>query len=103
MPRETNYAIPKPKGNAEYNPRLFPLMMTFQFLRADRRLEYTRVLPTHCTRGCGCNGHPAFPAPSVFGRRFQAQLGRIARRERGLLSCRHCEERSNEAIHSFFA
>jgi hypothetical protein len=23
---------------------------------------------THCTRGCGCNGHPAFPAPSVFKR-----------------------------------
>src|SRR3984893_19526758 len=20
----------------------------------------------HCTRGCGCNGHPAFPAPSDF-------------------------------------
>jgi hypothetical protein len=29
--------------------------------------EYTRVLPTHCTRGCGCIGHPAFPAPSVLG------------------------------------
>jgi len=20
----------------------------------------------HCTRGCGCSGHPAFPTPSVF-------------------------------------
>jgi len=30
--------------------------------------DYTRVLPTHCTRGCGCIGHPAFPAPSVFSR-----------------------------------
>src|SRR5258705_6090441 len=28
--------------------------------------DYTRVLTTHCTRGCGCIGHPAFPAPSVF-------------------------------------
>src|SRR5258705_2494287 len=28
--------------------------------------DYTRVLPTHCTRGCGCTAHPAFPAPSVF-------------------------------------
>jgi hypothetical protein len=27
---------------------------------------YTRVLPTHCTRGCGCSRHPAFPTPSVF-------------------------------------
>src|SRR5258706_2699309 len=42
----------------------------------------TRVLPTHCTRGCGCNGHPAFPTPSV-GRKIQAQLGRIAPRECG--------------------
>src|ERR1700688_1491772 len=31
----------------------------------------TRVLPTHCTRGCGCDGHPAFPTPSDFrGERF---------------------------------
>src|SRR5258705_13182291 len=28
--------------------------------------DYTRVLTTHCTRGCGCIGHPAFPAPSVY-------------------------------------
>src|SRR6478752_5310804 len=35
--------------------------------RCDRG-DYTRVLPTHCTRGCGCIGHPAFPAPSVFSR-----------------------------------
>jgi hypothetical protein len=32
------------------------------------------------TRGCGCNGHPAFPTPFV-GRRIHAQLGRTARRE----------------------
>src|ERR1700720_2830537 len=31
--------------------------------RCDRG-DDTRVLPTHCTRGCGCNGHPAFPAAS---------------------------------------
>jgi hypothetical protein len=35
------------------------------------------------TRGCGCNGHPAFPAPSISGRRIPAQLGRIARRDGG--------------------
>src|SRR6266446_2586902 len=32
-------------------------------------LVVTRVLSanTKCTRGRGCNGHPAFPTPSVFG------------------------------------
>src|SRR3977135_2392255 len=41
---------------------------------------------TLCARGCGCIGHPAFPAPSVFqGRMIPAQLGRIAPRECGLL------------------
>src|ERR1700683_4777037 len=34
----------------------------------------------HYTRGCGCNGHPAFPTPSL-GRKIPAQLGRMARRE----------------------
>src|SRR5216683_3405066 len=56
------------------------------------------------TRGCGCSGHPAFPAPSVFlGERFLQNLGRIAPRECGGASVerRHCEERSDEAIHSF--
>src|SRR5258708_3654543 len=34
------------------------------------------------TRGCGCIGHPAFPAPSVFsGQTVFAKLGRIAPRE----------------------
>jgi len=28
--------------------------------------DYARVLYLFCTRGCGCNGHPAFPAPSHF-------------------------------------
>src|SRR6266403_4588908 len=38
----------------------------------------------HCIRGCGCIGHPAFPAPSVFfGRKFLQNLGRIAPRDRG--------------------
>src|ERR1700682_2815409 len=52
--------------------------------RCDRG-DYTRVLPTLCTRGCGCGGHPAFPPPSV-GRKIHAQLGRIAPRERGVVS-----------------
>ena len=33
------------------------------------------------TRGCGCNGHPAFPAPSCSGRNVHAQPGRIAPRD----------------------
>jgi hypothetical protein len=39
----------------------------------------------HTTRGCGCNGHPAFPTPFV-GRKVHAQLGRIAPRECGGVS-----------------
>jgi hypothetical protein len=45
-----------------------------------------------CTRDCGCNGHPAFPAPPwgsatpSWGRRIHAQLGRIKPRERAAVS-----------------
>src|SRR6202166_2330985 len=49
----------------------------------------TRVLPTHCTRGCGCTGHPAFPTPSM-GRRIHAQPGHNAPRERGVMSEAGC-------------
>ncbi len=37
------------------------------------------------TRGCGCIGHPAFPAPSIVksGETVFAKLGRIAPRDRG--------------------
>jgi hypothetical protein len=41
------------------------------------------------TRGCGCSGHPAFPAPSDFGRMVLTQLGRITPRECGSVSRRH--------------
>jgi len=36
--------------------------------------SFTRVLSTNtkCTRGCGCNGHPAFPTPSLGGRFINA-------------------------------
>src|ERR1019366_6664195 len=45
--------------------------------RCDRG-DYTRVLPTHCTRGCGRIGRPAFPAPSDVqkGGMFPAKLAR---------------------------
>src|ERR1700730_14405550 len=58
--------------------------------RCDRG-DDTRVLPTHCTRGCGCTGHPAFPTPSV-GRKIHAPLGHIAPRERGVMSEVGCLE-----------
>jgi hypothetical protein len=31
-----------------------------------------RSTTTKCTRGCGCNGHPAFPTPSLGGRSSNA-------------------------------
>src|SRR6202048_3985640 len=51
--------------------------------RCDRG-DYTRVLPTHCTRGCGCNGHPAFPTPSWANGSCTTRAHRAARRERVL-------------------
>src|SRR5712691_11793602 len=46
-------------------------------------LVVTRVRSTNskCTRGCGCQGHPAFPTPSK-GRELHQRLGRIAPRDR---------------------
>jgi len=40
-----------------------------------------RSTNTKCTRGRGCSGHPAFPTP-FMGREINAQLGRIAPRDR---------------------
>src|SRR5260221_14422276 len=79
-------------------------------------LVVTRVrsTTTKCTRGRGCNGHPAFPTPS-FGRELPAQPGRIAPRDRECASeirtpslrangSRECapDDRLREAIHSVF-
>src|SRR5882757_4321756 len=64
-----------------------------------------------CTRDRGCGVHPVFPAPSVVDEgELDANLGRNAPRECGPISswlfeirigslARHCEERSDEAIH----
>ena len=46
--------------------------------RCDRG-DDTRVLPTHCTRGCGCNGHPAFPTPSWANGSCTTRAHRAAR------------------------
>jgi hypothetical protein len=55
------------------------------------------------TRGCGCHGHPAFPTPSLGGRFINASgaLRHEVANARLELVRRHCEERSDEAIHSF--
>ena len=56
------------------------------------------------TRGCGCIGHPAFPAPSVCkGRKIsgKARAQRVASARRCVWIHRHCEEhlrRSNPCI-----
>jgi len=47
----------------------------------------------------GASWRPAFPAPSVWAPRFPHELGRIAPREGGPVSGRHCER--SEAIHEF--
>ena len=56
------------------------------------------------TRGCGCIERPAFPAPFVCRGRDSKDkpCAKTMRRDRGLTSERHCEERSDEAIHSYF-
>ena len=53
-----------------------------------------------CTRDRGCSVHPAFPAPSVWRvRKFDGKpRAQCAARMRSCVF-RHCEERSNEAIH----
>ena len=38
---------------------------------------------------------------ALFGRKIFQRLGRMARRGRKRVFSRHCEERSDEAIHSF--
>ncbi len=65
-------------------------------------LVVTRVRSTNtkCTRDRGCNGHPAFPTPSL-GRKIYANLGRSAPRDRvfvfeiGEPSLRGAKRRSN--------
>src|SRR5882672_7249505 len=66
-------------------------------------LVVTRVrsTTTKCTRNRGCNGHPAFPTPSVFlGREInvtpRALRAARAKSYAGLYQ-RHCEERKRRS------
>src|SRR5881296_2723621 len=57
------------------------------------------------TRGCGRIERPAFPAPSEFEGSWSKTSGgsRCENAESYLkMERRHCEEQSDEAIHSFF-
>src|SRR2546429_6971464 len=47
-----------------------------------------------CTRGCGCDEHPAFPAPSDFsdGKIADAKLARMRRDRGGVRSEEHTSE-----------
>ena len=51
----------------------------------------------HYTRGCGCNGHPAFPTPFV-GRIVYAQLGRYPHRGNAKVCLRAPDAAQREAV-----
>src|SRR6266404_5821646 len=60
--------------------------------------DYARVLYLFRTRGCGCIGHPAFPAPSDYrGANGSCKTSGASRRGNAQsylkMERRHCEER----------
>jgi hypothetical protein len=57
------------------------------------------------TRGCGRYPSARYSLRPLIGRvrKFLANLGHIGPRVREIVSKRHCEERSDEAIHSFLS
>jgi hypothetical protein len=62
----------------------------------------TLVCFLFCTRGCGCSGHPAFPAPSDFseGPTFTATTrAKCAARSRSCVCERWCWKIESEAVH----
>src|SRR5882724_9159605 len=68
--------------------------------RCDRG-DYTRMLILFCMRGCGRIARPAFPAPSEWEGEEAKNKTRVNMRGEIAESCsRHCEEQSDEAIHS---
>src|SRR6266403_4923350 len=76
---------PGHRGDHEVRRKTIARGMPGDF-RCDRG-DYARVLCFYRTRGCGCIGHPAFPAPSIVrsGETVFAKLGRIAPRDRGVV------------------
>jgi hypothetical protein len=51
-------------------------------------------------RGCGCNGHPAFPAPSIFSRDRLTHDSDVLRREKAdiCLPARRCDSTLSSAL-----
>ncbi len=47
--------------------------------------DYARMLFSFCMRGCGCGGHPAFPAPSILSRVSSSITRARSRRENAKL------------------
>jgi len=94
---------PGHRGEREVSRKTIARGMPDDF-RCDRG-DYARVFVFYHTRGCGCIARPAFPAPSDFlgGWFFAKTRTHRAARTRSLvleIGARHCEERSEEAIHS---
>src|SRR6266404_6896992 len=71
---------PGHRGDHEVRRKTIARGMPGDF-RCDRG-DYARVLCFFRTRGCGCIGHPAFPAPSVFlGANRSCKTSGASRRE----------------------
>src|SRR5258706_3393027 len=77
---------PGHRGEREVSRKTIARGMPGDF-RCDRG-DYARVFVFYHTRGCGCIERPAFPAPSIVksGEPVFANLGRIAPRDRGVVS-----------------
>src|SRR5712691_13493979 len=76
---------PGHRGEREVSRKTIARGMPGDF-RCDRG-DYARVFVFFHTRGCGCIERPAFPAPSdIRGREIQANLARMARRDREAVS-----------------
>src|ERR1700675_89951 len=82
--RKRRWQKARSPGRARRNP-LKPLRAGMPGDSGVLVVTRVRSITTKCTRGRGCSGHPAFPTPSL-GREINAQLGRIARRDREAVS-----------------
>jgi hypothetical protein len=65
---------PAPRGEREISRK--PSRRECRSETGEPVVNYARVPKLFRTRGCGCNGHPAFPAPSCQRRAFMPQPGR---------------------------
>ena len=75
-------------------------------LRAERRVfwcicgDYPGLAFFFCPASRGCIVRPAFPRPDPRAKpKMIPRAKKITRRDREVVSCRHCEEQRDEAIH----